>query len=476
MLQSIRIEPPPARWPGLIESQPPAEVLGAPVAHWRELTRRELLGRSFARIIATGHQAGFWHPGILAKYLAMDAAAEAMQADAAIELVVDQDVNDLRALRVPALDGQGVLAEQSMPWTYWPERELQSPTGNLPPILAEPGAWELEEGHLFAGTGIYMACRVMGRALLLHRNAASRAEQFALAAAMLREVRYANRRVASVGAEVHDPLGERRYLLPASLLTTTSLWRELLARMRADPRAMWESYNRAVAQSPGAGMLPLEHRPTGGREVPCWLITPDRQRHRAFEHDLQRPDARLLPRALLMTGMVRLALADLFIHGRSGAEYDLVTEHWFARWLGCDLAPRAMATATVTLDFDREPVEARDLARAKWLVHHLPYNLDRFLDDDAALRERTKLIQEIEALPRGSAERRERFDALRQKQRRLMESHPALVESAQTNLRLTERRMRERDLLNDRTWAFPLHPFDAMVELREKIRAAFDVG
>lgn len=474
MLQSIRIEPPPPQWPGLIESQTPAEFLGAPLAQWRELTRRELLGRSFSRIVATGHQAGFWHPGILAKYLAMDAAAAAMRADAVVELVVDQDVNDLRALRVPALDAQGVLVAQSMPWTYWPERERQSPTGVLPPILAEPGAWELEDGHLFAGAGIYMACRIMGRALLLHRNAASRAEQFALAAAMLREVRFANRRVAAVGADVNDPLRERRFLVPASALTTTSLWREVLARMRADPRAMWEAYNQAVAQSPGAGMLPLEHRPSGGCEVPCWLVTPDRQRHRAFEHDLRRPDAQLLPRALLMTGLVRLALANLFIHGLSGAEYDVVTERWFADWLGCDLSPRAMATATMTLDLDREPVQERELARAKWLIHHLPYNLDRFLDDDAALRERSRLIEEIEAQPRGSVRRRELFDAIRRQQRRLVEDHPDLIESAQTNLRLTERRMHERDLLNDRTWAFPLHAFDAVTELRAKIQAAFN--
>ena len=149
MLHSIRIEPSPASWPGLIESREQRPVLGQPMQHWRSITRLELLGRSFSMVVATGHQAGFWHPGILAKYLALDAAGESLRAEALVELLVDQDVNDLRRLRVPVFDSEGVLTSRDWPWTHWPEGEASLPTGRQPPILAEPGAWRGSESQLY---------------------------------------------------------------------------------------------------------------------------------------------------------------------------------------------------------------------------------------------------------------------------------------------------------------------------------------
>jgi len=444
--------------------------------YWRTASRRELLGDQFSCVVATGHQAGFWHPGILAKYLALDAAGESFRADALVELLVDQDVNDLRTLRVPLIDSDGVLTECGFPWTHWPEDETALPTGRQPPILAEPGAWRLPRGGTFAMAPNEAQCRVMGRSLVLRRTAPSRAVQFALAAGMLRDVGFANRAMPPLDRPADDPWRARRFLIEASSLATTSLWRALMAQLRLDPRAAWEAHNHAVAGYPDAGIKPLEHRPSGGCEIPCWLITDHGKRHRAFEHDLRRSGAVLWPRALLMTAVVRLGLCDLFIHGTGGYEYDRITENWFADWLGVTLAPRTMVTATMTLDVDREPIDARKLARALWLKHHVPFNVDRFLDDPQPLRERTAMLREIESLPRRASQRRELFKRMRSHQHRLAAEHSEIIESASETLRLTRRRMGEAALINDRTWAFPLHPHSALNGLRDSIRAAFNLG
>ena len=39
-----------------------------------------------------------------------------------------------------------------------------------------------------------------------------------------------------------------------------------------------------------------------------------------------------------MTGLMRLAGCDLFIHGTGGGAYDLVTEEWLGSWMGWTLA------------------------------------------------------------------------------------------------------------------------------------------
>ena len=101
------ISPPPPQW---------QRALNTPVrpALPRELARaaasfRDELGLPAGRPLAmTGHQAIVWHAGILAKYLALDAACVRSGADGAW-LVVDQDEAEFDQLRVPVRDAGGSL-------------------------------------------------------------------------------------------------------------------------------------------------------------------------------------------------------------------------------------------------------------------------------------------------------------------------------------------------------------------------------
>ena len=92
------------------------------------------------RLVMTGHQADLWHPGILAKDLAMVAAASRLGAGAC-HLLVDQDVHATMRLDLPAnTDGRlgGVAIQLG-------SVDASIPTGSQPPLDAEGAVRQLAE-------------------------------------------------------------------------------------------------------------------------------------------------------------------------------------------------------------------------------------------------------------------------------------------------------------------------------------------
>ena len=77
-------------------------------------------------------------------------------------------------------------------------------------------------------------------------------------------------------------------------------------------------------------------------------LLPDRSSH-ALGAWLRRNDLRLSPRALTLTMLLRLFVADQFVHGIGGARYDQVTDTLIARHF--NLEPPRFAVTTATLYF-----------------------------------------------------------------------------------------------------------------------------
>src|SRR5205823_2691827 len=141
----------------------------------------------------------------------------------------------------------------------------------------------------------------------------------------------------------------------------------------------------AVAWHPTVGIRPLLADEVQDRwELPLWWLPPGREREHVYAEDLGRiPIAELAPKALMMTGLMRLAGCDLFIHGLGAAGlvepgrvvegYDVITGEWLAAWLGpeASIAPIVMVTASFLLPLlDRPLPTLHDSARATWLAHH----------------------------------------------------------------------------------------------------------
>lgn len=405
-------------------------------------------------LIMTGHQAEFWHPGILAKYLAADAAAGVIEADVAW-LVVDQDRPEAVTVRYPVQDAQGRLTARSWILERGP---AMSPLGSLP-----------DTDHVAAcvRAGLDEIGSVMSR----HASEVTLPRQVA----------------AGIGDLLH-PLLRHRTAPPtifATELNRTVLFRELADRMAREPERCVGAYNAAVARHSSAGMRPLLADDIQDRfELPLWWLPPGGPRQHVYAEMLgQIPLSELAPKALFMTGLLRLAGCDLFIHGTGGggAEgeaahegYDLVTDEWLAVWLGITrdaLAPITVVSATRFLPLEAaEPPAPSVVDRAEWMsnsARHSPYLLrDSYFDDAkrslvaqiaaASGTDRARLFRRMHAV---LAEYRQVRDA----DLRGLREHAATLVARAAN----------GPVLHDRTWPFPLYPQRVLAELAGQIDARF---
>jgi len=441
----MTIDPPPSAWPER-------------VASWiarrdddRAARFRAALGLPADRaIVMTGHQPFIWHPGILAKYLACDLAAPALGASPAW-IVPDQDETDPFALRIPTRDPHDRLHARMIRFAD------PLPTGF--PAAAAPAATveipEIADGALeCVGRGVER----IGAALDAHADAPNAARQ-------------------GEGA-LRDLLAD--HITPAPVvfcteLAKTDLFAQLVDRMAADPAGATSAYNDAAEALPQAGVGGLIANERRGRfELPLWRIRPGEPRRRVYAHEVADiPREQLAPRALFMTALMRLAGCDLFIHGTGGGAYDAVTDRWIEAWLGETLAPVATVTATLRLPLRSEIPTPEAAATARWRAHHAHHDPAVLGDDDAAEKKRAAL-ERIGALRREGQDPASVFQEMQRDLRAYREANRDRLDELVRRADLAERRLAERDIVADRTWAFPLYEDDALRALRSDIANAFE--
>jgi len=433
------MEPVPERWGGLFETRASAGRLAEQAGGFRAQMGLTTDGP----IVMSGHQAGFWHPGIVAKYAAV--GRDAVGA-ATAWLVADLDDNQPTRVRVARRDERGVV--QSV------ERDLAA------------GA----AGHPDAPTGFRPVAPVTNKP----------AEELARAAAAMRGQ---GGRASSLAAQVHEAaaglleeLGAARpdAAVYATDISGTDLFAAVLAEMSRDPQSCVERYNDAVREQPEAGVRMLTAR-EGRWELPVWRVGPNEPRVPVMVSGGERLEpARHAPRGLLMTGLMRAAGCDLFIHGTGGGVYDRITERWLGEWLGMTLAPLVVVSATLRLDLGfggMTPGEAqRAIARAHRAAHD-----PALLGAPALGARKWELVERIAGLERGDAARRRLFGEMHE-----------LIGTARRNgaVRLgaleAERErglavLRSREAVEDRTWSFLLHDDAALRALIERVRGGVGV-
>ncbi len=446
----LLIEPECAAWEGLAGASVQGDWLGRPLSVWRAECREQLRLPADQAIIATGHQSMLWHPGILAKYLLVNEVVNAAPGVAAANLVVDQHVGAFGEYDVPIrrADELGTMpialteSRDSVPMGRHSAFAPQAPPSDLPAAL----------------DSVTQGMRAIHEATVAHRNADSAARQLAEALADLM-----SRWVA--------PMPN----VTATDLINTDLARAILAQMAEEPDRCIHVYNEAVAAVPEGGVAPLAGSGDHA-EAPIWRIGDDDRRRRGVVGDLRRwLDGRasfaLLPRALLMTALVRIGMCDLFVHGTGGAAYDRAMELWINNWLGLEVAPHAVATATVRLPFPEAGDERLDFItetrRARRLWHD---PAQAIAIEQAPSPAKRAFIDEIANAPRRSAAR---ATAFRRMHEALGEARHQHEQSLQAARRLAQRARRQRDaagIIDRRTWAFPLYPIEVIDSLAEAVR------
>ena len=466
MAAEIDLQPSPATWPKLLREGGAGQGLNDAIREWRLSIRQELNLPTDRLIIAIGHQPGIWHPGILAKFLAADALAAKVGRDrvAIVHLVVDQDTNEVSPIEIPIetetdSDAQTHFVSEPIELIEKPAHQMTAVNGQVPAARAIPIPVHLKNRvPKSVARGLLNIHDALGQ----HASAATLAQQFAEAANQLMQPRV---------AEMHT--------INASALLATEFGSEVLATMQFEREACVASYNNAVQQFPDAGLTELVDQ-NDRLELPLWRIDKHGNRHRVFFDDieafeLQPTDFR--PRALLMTAIMRLAVCDLFIHGRGGFVYDKVMEAWLSEWWDVQPVPMVMATADVLLRLrpgdDNDDSHTDTVSLDESLVNFRHFLHDPLRRDSEHISPaKQKHLNAIAAeLPR-STERRSRFREYHQwlieQRRRHSDELARLLSQVQD----AQRALLEKELRTKRNWAFPLYKKSAIDELARTVQSA----
>ena len=453
------------------------EVQGVPLSDLRRQLRLWIGHADEHRpLVAMGHQAELYHPGVWAKDPLIDAAA-AKLGGSAYHLAIDTDEPKHLQLRWPGGAQPLVEGAADAAWTGL----LPPPT----PAHVSHVARSLERAA--AGWGFRpLAFDVLESV----RRSSPEAESLP--------------QVLTAAFHEHDwKLGLRHHAMLFSPLCRSEPYLtfvcHVLARaghFAADYNASLEEYrNENRIRTPGRPMPNLKVTPDSV-EVPFWLDSfADGSRARAAVH--QRPGGwalrspsgdefefqpsaaaaglsrelskwlhahhlRLAPRALTTTMVIRLLLADQFVHGIGGARYDQVTDKLIARHFG--LEPPRFAVTTATLHFPGAAGRTRVCVPCvREEGHRLRH---RVLG-----AEKDRLVAAISGAPRGSIERSVLFHEMHRKLDAAAR-HPAIREWEQ-RLEETERRERAEGDLFDRELFYAIQPADRLQSLIDHYRGVF---
>ncbi len=438
-----------------------------PAPHdWPVATRGQLLW--------TGHQATLWHPGILAKYLAVDAVA----GDRGGHIVVDQDVYHPLRIDLPTRNGKQVGMRSV---------EL-APIVEGVPIASQPA---VDTAGVVAQLRSASSWCSADLSTLIAAFEASHGPSSTLAQQMH----------AVLWALLSPWVGEwvNQRLVYGSTLLSERGNRGLIERLVREAPVAVRAYNDAVSAFPDAGMTAM--RVERERiELPMWWLPWSAARQKVFADisdsmpmlvkasgepiDLAvlneegvHGDARLAPRALLMTAMLRMGDDSAgFVHGTGGYSYDRVTQRWCEAWLAVKLSPKLLTTADVRLPMDVPVASREDWAKSVWYRHWLQSNVDRAAGRlDAGLaalaREKQELLRTMHD-DRDRARRAAQFARVHAINAELCAAEPAMMESAQRDVEQAQLGVRNAAVATRRDWSFALYPAEQIASLRDQVRLA----
>ena len=359
-----RQRPPPLRRPRHARAER-AAARAAP----RDCASGSATATTPAPLIATGHQTELYHPGVWVKNVLIHLAAEKLGGQA-YHFAVDTDEPKHLSLRwpggsVPLTDGplaaswSGLLDAPSPEHVSRIEREFECRGGRVGFRAAGRRGFSAsmrrlaleDEPKLAAGADEQPARAGLGagaaapRAACFRRCAgASRTSCSCTTCsrAPARSPRTTTRRSAAYrrANKVRTPGRPMPDLNASDDECEVPFWLDELAtgaRFRRVGGAHGRPLGAARAGRRATTSSSSTPRPTAGtrrRRLLAWL---------------RRNDLRLSPRALTLTMLLRLLVADQFVHGIGGGRYDQVTDALIARHF--DLEPPRFAVTTATLYF-----------------------------------------------------------------------------------------------------------------------------
>jgi hypothetical protein len=433
-------------------------------------------------LIATGHQTELYHPGVWVKNALIDAVGKKL-GGGALHVAVDSDEPKHLSLRWPG--GSAPLSDQPAGASWSGLLDAPSP-GHVQAVQRE--IEQASRGWNF-------------------RSMAG--EFFDLLAARIREP--GAKLAASVAQSLHALDQNLGLNLETALFSPTALAAPYLVfayhvLSRADDFA--GDYNGSLeayrvenrVRTPGRPM-PNLHATEDECEVPFWLddlasgeryraavlrmgdrwvLRPpgEKRRDDIFSFDpsadgwrganellawVKFNQLRLSPRALTLTMILRLLVADQFVHGIGGARYDQVTDTLISRHF--KLEPPGFAVTTATLYFPGAAGRTRACVSCVLQEGHR-------LRHSVLGSEKHQLVQAIAAAPRRSTQRSTLFSEMHSKLNAAAR-HPEIVRWEQRRAEAEAQEIEDR-VVFDRELFYAMQPRDRLETMIAQYRG--DLG
>jgi hypothetical protein len=506
-----------------------AVILGKPLHDWRETARQDImaLSRNYHEklnlpipnypseepLLVTGHQPGFFHGGILVKYLLLDSLAY-FTGGAALNLVADSDLPRDITLRIPTLQDERFALQEITPTSIDPHipleyqplpepTEFQNFLEKLQSLTVEESLGETIHTVVDVLRDIYPQCNCLTDLL----------------------VRLNQHWARGLAIQWFD--------LPVSHVAQSNVFLIFVADMILRAGEVRFGYNSALGQYRRIHKIHNASQPLPDlqgsknqfetQELPFWVFQPDQPRQPLFvqTHNnivilktgntefaqlpidkltqsdqavallveaLHSNRMQIRPRALTLTAFARVFLADYFVHGIGGARYDHVTDEFLHQVYRIDPPHFAAATATVYLPLSQEP----DLSRA---IHHLrqmryrwrdlKYNPQRYISKakepfsdskseilKSLVSKREKAIRTSDQLRRDRADRRPRremFDTIRRLNAEILALAPHLWEEFMQQISRAQIQVHQARLIHDREYFFGLVPMNELRQLKQNL-------
>jgi hypothetical protein len=411
---------------------------------------REEIGLDSDRpIVMSGHQSIVFHPGILAKIIALDEAAVRTGAQA-VWLVPDQDVLGIGSepgrIRVPKTENETISAQQvDLFDADEVERSVatKAASGSIPALSVV----EVEDARL-SGLSEYL----MG-----YEHTDTIAQQIAHAT-----IEYAAQLIGIDAPTI---------IFASQFASTTTAFSEILDSMINDPRSCAESYNGAVRNLPQAGVRELEIS-DDSVELPLWGLRAHESRVAINSINIHSFDrSRLSPRGILMSAFARAHLCDFFIHGTGGWVYDRIAEDWFRDWLNIEIKPMGCVTATQRLDLGFNADDLVDLDQAIWRLHHARHTPSMMGDGESQDR-KDRLVARIQDKRVNGQNPASEFRSLQNLLHEYRINHTDQLDGYARQVQRARAMGDQLKLATERTWAFVLFTEDELALLSSSVRAS----
>ena len=297
----LKFEPQLDAWASLLNPGV-GSIQNRSLLEWQVKLKAELGIENERPVIVVGHQPTMFHPGVLSKFIAGSLLARKVDG-LLIHLVVDHHMGECGIIEKPKMVGRHIEIEFSN-------------IANLDNTISmrnHPRA-------TICGNGLIASA-------LKQAGGQNAAMQFAKATQILME-----------------PYVDIDCTISSKELLCSSFGKHIEQLMSFETERCIKSYNNAIDQYPDCCIEKL--RPN---ELPLWFGSRNSRMPRGLGNSS--------PRALLLTLLARLGVADLFIHGLGGAKYDLAMESWVRNWLNVSPCASAMISADICLPFNYQLLE-----------------------------------------------------------------------------------------------------------------------